>query len=277
MRSKRYILILLLLFSFSLLMASPIKENGVQLDSLSEIQGRGEVIFAVEKDCFPWAYRDSKNRLTGFCIEVAKCIAEELGSKAKFVEVESIKLWSGLENGDYDMGISIYDTYTAADGEVNPFENTYKYFLMKAAVVARNDNTTINDPLDLWDRYVVTPVDPVYIKLANRYKAFCVGIINTDEMFSLVESKNMEAAICSIEDITKYLRDNMDSPLEIVTATKELSGSLSFHLRKGEGSSDMKRSVNRAILKLKRNGTLAKLSLKYLGYDFLSQPEDNDQ
>lgn len=277
MRQLRFSFILLLLLLVSSLMAAPLKENDIELDSLSEIQGRGEIIIAVEKDSFPWSYRDSKKRLNGYSIEVAKHIAEELGSSARFVEVDFIKLWSGLEDDSYDMAINIHSNFNVAEGQENPFDSTYKYFPVKGAVVVREDNTDITSTNDLWDNYVATPVDPVYIKLANRYNALCIGIKDAGEMFSLVENGTVAASICPIETITKYLSENKNAPFKIVAATKEVGDALSFPIKKGEGSKDLKRSVNKAILKLRRKGILSELSIKHFGYDFFSTTTDNEQ
>ena len=79
---------------------------------LEEVTERGSIIVATEGTWAPWTYHDDNNVLTGFDIEVAKAVAEKMGLKVEFVEVEWDGILAGVESGRYDIaanGVEIDD------------------------------------------------------------------------------------------------------------------------------------------------------------------------
>ncbi len=268
MRPRREFFLILML-SMAMLFASPMKEKEIKLDLLSEIQGRGDIIFAVEKEQYPYIYRDGRNKLTGFCIDLAKAIAEEMGSKASFVEKDEDLLWAGLYDGRYDLVMNIHNTLIKQNREF--FESTSAYLPIKAAIVKKNDNVSIFSASDLRDRSTAIMRDPEYVKIAEKYNAMYISLEKEDEILRLVESGSLEAAICPFEMVAEYLRNNKDSKLTIVDATKDISDSLAISLRKEDSTKDMRRAVNKAISELKKDGKLSTLSTKYFHYDLFKK------
>ena len=269
MSTRKLLLSLTLILSALLLSAAPMKEKEIKLDLLSEIQGRGDIVFAVEKDQFPYVYHDEKNRLTGYCIEVAKLIALELGSKASFVEKDEDVLWTGLADGRYDLVMIIHNTLSKELFSV--FDTSSAYLPMKAAVVTRKDNDNILVPSDLGGRSTTTLRTPVYVKMAERYDAMYISLDSVEEVLSLVETGSIEAAISPIDEFALYLKKNSNSQLQIIGVTKDIADDLTIVLRKGDESKDMRKAVNKAISELKKNGTLSALSEKYFHFDILGK------
>ena len=55
-------------------------------DQLARIQQSGTIIVAMEGTWAPWTYHDESDTLTGFDVDVARAIAEQLGVEVTFVE-----------------------------------------------------------------------------------------------------------------------------------------------------------------------------------------------
>jgi|GEM_PF-7044102 len=269
-KTRKLLLSLAILFHSLLLAASPMKEKEMRLDLLTTIQGRGDIVFAVEKEQFPYVYHDEKHRLTGYSIEVANQIAQELGSKASFIEKDEDILWTGLADGRYDLVMNIHSTISKELFSAN-FENSSAYLPMKAAVITRKNNDSILSPSDLKGRSTTTLRQPEYIKMAERYDAFYISLDSIDEVLSLVENGSIEAAIAPLDAFSLYIKQNKSSELQIIGVTKDIASDLTLVLRKGDESKDMRKAVNKAISELKKNGTLSALSLKYFHYDVLGK------
>ena len=55
-------------------------------DQLARIQQSGTIIVAMEGTWAPWTYHDESDTLTGYDVDVARAIAEQLGVEVTFVE-----------------------------------------------------------------------------------------------------------------------------------------------------------------------------------------------
>ena len=75
-------------------------------DLLSQIQKKGKITIAMEGTWAPWTYHDEKNELGGYDVEVGKKIAERLGVKAEFVEVDWDGIFAGIDSKRYDLSLN---------------------------------------------------------------------------------------------------------------------------------------------------------------------------
>ena len=73
------------------------------VDQLSDIQSKGEIVVATEGAWAPWTYHDENGTLVGFDVEVAQAIAAKLGVTATFAETEWDGIFAGLDSGRYDI------------------------------------------------------------------------------------------------------------------------------------------------------------------------------
>ena len=55
---------------------------------LEQVKKNGEIVFGTEGTYAPFSYHDTDDNLTGYDVEIATAVAEELGVKAKFVEAK---------------------------------------------------------------------------------------------------------------------------------------------------------------------------------------------
>lgn len=70
-----------------------------------EVRDRGELTIATGSDYPPLEFRDDKNELTGFEVELVRRVAERLGVKARFVEADFDALIPGIQGRKYDLAV----------------------------------------------------------------------------------------------------------------------------------------------------------------------------
>ena len=110
-------------------------------DLLEEIKERGKIIIATEGTWAPWTYHDENDELVGFDVEVAKAIAEKLGVKAEFVEVEWDGIFAGIDAKRYDITCNGVEVDEERAEKYN-FTDPYAY--MRTAVIVREDDDRIS-------------------------------------------------------------------------------------------------------------------------------------
>ena len=77
----------------------------IQASTVDEVIERGELRVAISA-FEPWVIKDEKGNLSGFEIDVAKKVAEDMGVKAVFTLVPWEEIISILENGNVDVIIA---------------------------------------------------------------------------------------------------------------------------------------------------------------------------
>ena len=232
-------------------------------DLLAQIQTRGTIIVAMEGDWAPWTYHGDGDVLTGYDVDVAKAIAEKLGVEAEFVEGEWDGLLSGMEAGRYDLVINGVDV-TEDRAEKYDFSEPYAY--IRTALVVRADNEDIKGFEDLKGKTTANSIGSTYMELAEQYGATVSGVDTLDETIQTVVQGRVDATLNADQSFFDYLREHPDAEIKIVAETEE-ANAVAIPMRKGEETASLRAAVDQAILDLKADGTLARLSEQYFGTD----------
>ena len=107
-------------------------------DQLARIQQSGTIIVAMEGTWAPWTYHDESDTLTGYDVDVARAIAEQLGVEVTFVE--------GDDSAAFLAAINDALAKLSADGTLS--ELSTKYFGMDITKITPNfkNQTTRSAP-----------------------------------------------------------------------------------------------------------------------------------
>lgn len=238
------------------------KTSGDEL--LGEIKKKGEMVIATEGTWAPWTFHDEKDLLTGFDIEVARKIAEKIGVKANFVEVEWDGIFAGIDSKRYDL---------AANGvEITPeraqkYDFSEPYCYIYTAIIVRGDNDSIHSFEDLKGKQTANTLASTYANLAESYGAHAVGVDDLNQTLQLVLEGRVDATLNADISFYDYMKVHPDANLKIVARTKD-SSQVAIPLRKNETTQSLLKEINSAILELRRDGTLSELSKKFFGEDF---------
>ncbi len=235
-------------------------------NQLEAVKSAGKLIVASEGVWAPWTYHNEEDELVGFDVELGKYIADKLGVQVEYVEAEWDGLFGGLDAKRYDLVINGVG-YDEERAEKYDFSDPYVY--LDTVVVVRQDDDRITKPEDLNGMSTANTISSTYAKVAESYGATVTGVDDLNQTMELLIQGRIDATINDETAFNDYLRANPDAPIKVACVVS--TDSYYIPVRKGE--SEMLKAVNDALAELREDGTLAKLSEKYLGSDMTVAPE----
>ena len=230
-------------------------------DLLSRIKEKGEIVVAMEGTWAPWTYHDESDQLVGYDVEVAQHIAEKLGVKATFVEGEFDGLLAGVEAGRYDIMVN---GVGVDEDRSQKYDFTDAYAYDRTAVIVKNDNTDITSLEDLKGKHTANTITSTYAKLAEEYGAEVTGVDDLNQTFELLFSGRIDATLNAEVSYYDYLKAHPDADIKIACLAPE-STLIAIPVPKGETA--LVSAINDALAKLRADGTLSELSVKYFEMD----------
>lgn len=240
------------------------KESG---DTLERIKSKGEIVIAMEGAWAPWTYHDQENNLTGYDVAVGKKIAEKLGVKATFVEVDWDGIFAGLDSKRYDL---------ACNGVEATKERSYKYDFSipyaytQAALIVRKDNDYILSLEDLNGKTTTNSIGSTYENLAVTYGAKVITIDSFDQTLELVEQGRADATFNDTATFSYYQKVQPENNFKIAAYAPKKS-KVAIPMRKGKEDESLRQAVNSALEDLISSGELATLSVEFFGRDLTKE------
>ncbi len=232
-------------------------------DLLSRIKAKGEIVIAMEGAWAPWTYHDEADNLTGYDVEVGRKIAEKLGVKATFVEVDWDGIFAGLDSKRYDIacnGVEITDERALKYDFSEPYAYTH------TALIVRKDNESITSYEDLAGKTTTNSIGSTYEALAQSYGATVITIDSFDQTLELVEQGRADATLNDNATFYYYQQVKPENNFKLAALTED-SSKVAVPMRKGAETASLKAAIDQAIKELKESDELAALSEKYFGAD----------
>jgi len=238
------------------------KKEAAAANSLERIKAAGEIVVGIEGTYPPYTYHDAgSNKLVGYDVEVAEAIAAKLGVKARFVESKWDSLIIGLDSALWDTVINQVSV-TAARKEKYDFSAPYTY--THGVVVVRSDNNAIKSFDDLKGKSSAQTVTSNWAQLAEKHGASIIGTDGFNESVQLVIDKRADATINDDVTYADYRKEHPQSPTKIVATSTDVTESAAIFAK---GQPELIAAVDKALAELSADGTLTKISQKYLNLD----------
>ena len=235
--------------------------------NLAEIKSAGVIKIGTEGTYAPFSYHDKSNTLTGFDVEIGRAIAQRLGVKAQFVEGKWDGLIAGLDAKRYD---AVINQVGVTDARKAKYAFSEPYIASAAALIVRNDNTTIKSFADLKGRKSANTLTSNFGKLAQSHGAEVVAVQGFNDAIELLVSKRVEATVNDNLSFLDFKKQRPDAPVKIVALDKSAEFSVSAVLmRKGDDA--LVAAVNKALVDIVADGTYKKISEQFFGVDVSAQ------
>ena len=229
--------------------------NNAESD-LAFVTEKGTLVVGVT-EFEPMDYRDENGEWTGFDAEFANAVAELMGVKAEFVEIDWDNKFLELDAKSIDCiwnGMTITDEVTLNTNCSIPYAKNEQVVVMKKDIV-----DTYKDTDSLKDIKFAVESGSAAEAAAEEMGLTVVAVKAQSDALMEVESGSTEACIIDAtmaESMTGEGTSYADLAKGI-SLTREEYG---IGFRKG---SDIKEAVDVYIKQLKDNGTLSELSEKY--------------
>lgn len=235
--------------------------------SLADILEAGEIVVGTEGTYRPFSYHvDGSGDLTGYDVEVARAVAEELGVEIRFEETQWDAIFAGLEAGRFDA-IANQVSITPEREESYTFSEPYTY--STGVIVVAEGTTDIASFEDLEGKTTAQSLTSNWHALAQESGANIEAIEGWAQAAALVEQGRVDATINDKLTFLDYQKQTGKTGLVIAAETDDFSRS-AFAF--AQGSDSLAQAVNDALATLAADGTLAEISAEYFGDDVSVAP-----
>lgn len=230
--------------------------------ALERIKAKGEIRIGTEGVFVPYSYHDEKGVLTGYDVELARAVAAKLGVRPVFIESSWDSLLAGVDAGRFDV---VVNQVEANPARRQKYDFSVPYMFDHTAILVRSDDESIKTFEDLKGKRAAESVTANSSRIAEKYGATIIGVGDFSQAVELVVSRRADTTLNSELSIADFLRKKPDAPVKAVARYPQAE---EMCVLIPKGSTSLKTAIDDAIEALRADGTLSKLSQKFLGRDF---------
>jgi len=250
--------------SAGLLLGASLLGQAVAGEQLQTIKDKGVINIGLEGTYPPFSFVDADGKLTGFEVELSEALAKELGVKAKVQPTKWDGILAALESKRLDV---VVNQVTISDERKKKYDFSKPYTIsgIQALILKKNaESLNIKQAADLAGKKVGVGLGTNYEQWVKQDvpKAEVLTYEDDPSKFADLRNGRIDAILIDRLAALEYAQKAKDTELAGDAFSRLESG---VALRKGEP--ELLAAINKAIDKLKADGTLAKLSEKYFGAD----------
>jgi len=235
-------------------------------DDLGQIKSSKVFRVGTAGDYPPYAYHNESGALTGFDVEIAKALAQRLGTKVQLIEGKWDGLIAGLDARRYD---AVIDEVLISESRKARYDFSAPYIVTPIVLIVPTNNTDIHGFADLKGKKVAQTVTSTFAKLAESNGGEVIPVQSASESFELLTEGRVDAVI---HDKPTYLDFQHKRQAKLKIVATETSGATPSEagvvIRKD--NPELLSAIDKALADIKANGTYSDISKKYFGQD-LSQ------
>lgn len=250
--------------SLALLLGTGLLGHAFAGEQLKTIQEKGVLNVGLEGTYPPFSFQDENGKLAGFEVELSELLAKELGVKAKVQPTKWDGILAALESKRLDVVINQV-TISEERKKKYDFSEPYTISGIQALVLKKKaEQLNIKTAQDLAGKKVGVGLGTNYEQWVKQDvpKAEVRTYEDDPTKFADLRNGRIDAILIDRLAALEYAQKAKDTELAGAAFSRLESG---VALRKGEP--ELLAALNKAIDKLKADGTLTKLSEKYFGAD----------
>lgn len=252
-----------LLSTLSLVLGSSLIGQAVAGDLLQKIKDSGTINVGLEGTYPPFSFVDEKGDLNGFEVEFSQALAKELGVKAKLQPTKWDGILAALESKRLDV---VINQVTISEERKKKYDFSEPYTISGIqALIQKKDAGKFPTPDSLADKKVGVGLGTNYEQwLKENVPKAIVKTYDDDptKFQDLIVGRTDAILVDRLAAFEMVKKTNDKLAVSGAPFSRQESG---IAIRKGEP--ELVAAINKAIDKLRADGTLAKLSQKYFGSD----------
>jgi L-cystine transport system substrate-binding protein len=225
------------------------------------VTSAGVLRIGTEGTYAPFSFHDgATGTLSGYDIDVARAVADKLGVRAEFVETPWDSIFAALESDRFDV---VANQVTITPERQAKYDLSKPYAVGDGVIVTRANDNTIKSVKDLAGKTTAQSVTSNWAEVARQAGAKVEAVEGFTQAITLLNQGRVDATVNDSIAVYAYLATTNDTSVKIAAKTGQRSEQ-AFAARKGSG---LLPGLNRAIDQLGADGTLARISQKYLKAD----------
>lgn len=228
----------------------------------------------IDQDYYPLTYVDDNGQYSGFDVELAKCVADELNMQVEFIPIKWDEKTKLLEDGDIDC---IWSGFSVTAQRQNAYTWSVPYMQNRQIIVV-NKNSNFENQKDLIDKTLVAQKSSSSMEaikansnISNKLKNVIEANTQTEVLDKLSKGQ-ADAGIIDEIAYRYYVKQNNKDEFRVLgDAVQSEQFAVGFKL----GNTDLRDKVSNILNELASQGKIQELSKKYFGKD-ITAFDNND-
>lgn len=236
-------------------------EDKKEVSVLQRVKDNKVIKVGLEDTYPPMEFRNEKNELVGFDIDLSDEIGKRLGVKVEYVMTEFGGLIMSLNSNKIDMSAS---AISITDERKKEVEFTKPYVNSGQALVVKKGNTSIKDEKDLNGKTVGAQLGTTGEQAAKKIEGVkeVKAYDKVPQVFQDLDIGRIDAVIVD-EFVGRYYLSKQKDKSEVVKSLEQEPIGIAF--KKGE--KELQEEVQKIIDEMVKDGTMSKISEKWFGED----------
>jgi polar amino acid transport system substrate-binding protein len=233
-----------------------------KLNSLQAVKKSGKLTIGLDDSYPPMEFRDSKNNLVGFDVDLGNEIGKKLGVKAEYTSTDFNGILLALGSSKFNVILSAMSITDERKKSID-FSDTY---LMGGQVVAiKHGNKAIKNVADLKGKIVACQLGSTGDTAASAIKGVkeVKKYDKITEAFQELTTGRVDAVIMDAQ-VGGYYVSKKPGEYEVL---KDRISEEPMGIGFKKQDKELRAAIQKALNELKADGTLSKLSQKWFGFD----------
>jgi cystine transport system permease protein len=224
----------------------------------NQVKSSGVLRVGTEGVYSPFSYHDAATgELVGYDVDVAKAVADKLGVKVEFVETPWDSMFAALEANRFDV---VANEVTINEERKAKYDLSEPYSVGEGVIVTRADDNSIKSLADLKGKVAAENATSNWSEIARKAGARVEAVEGFTQAIKLLNQGRVDVVVNDSIAVYAYLAETDDKTVKIAGNVGEKSEQ-GFAARKNSG---LLPDLNKALDELRHDGTLARISEKYL-------------
>ncbi|WP_318509652.1 basic amino acid ABC transporter substrate-binding protein [Bacillus sp. T3] len=259
---KKFMLMLVLFFSFSLILTACGTSDDAKEDGNDSKEAKKTLRVVTDAAYAPFEYMD-KGEIVGFDVDFISAVAKEAGYEINIENVGWDPIFVEIEGKSADLAVS---SVTINDERKQSYDFSVPYFLSTNKILVK-EGSDIKGAEDLKDKVVAVQngttgqeaAEAILGKNNTNLKKFENNVLAIQELLA----GGADAVVADNTVVEEYAKNNPDQKL-VVIEDEDAFASEFYGILFPKGS-DLKAEFDKALNTILDNGTYAKIYKKWFG------------
>ena len=256
-------MLLLMVLALSIFMCSVQKEEKKEENNANRIPKK--IIVGLDDSFVPMGFKNEKGEIVGFDIDLARAVAQKLGSEVEFKPINWDSKILDLNGGNIDL---IWNGLTITDERKKETEMTKPYLTSHQLIITKT-GSSIKAKADLKGKIVGSQSESSgeeAVKKTGEDKTFkeFKTYAQYDQAFMDLDAGRIDAIIAD-EVLAKYTKKTKETQAkkELYNILSDNYGEEEYGIAAKKGNTKLIEAINKAIEELKADGTYQKIYSKW--------------
>lgn len=227
---------------------------------LSDVTQRGELRVVMSGEYPPFSQPAASGGLVGFDVDVANEIGRRLGVKTRVIKAEFSSIIAGLQGGQFDLAVASQSKTPEREKAVDFLSRPYYYDGFQLFVPRASAVTSLG-ALD--GKPVAVALGTVFEKFLRDQKYANVATYSGEQEIFLALGAGRAAGMIT----TRTVGSVAIKSGQALKAAGPVLQQDNPYITLGKNQPKLKAAVDKALAGMRADGTLKRISVKYLGSD----------